>query len=399
MDAVKTLPRSVDRRNMPDNAGSAAERCLGLIAYGMHQRELGDTMRAARALAGALLVAQGLPKIPGQGEPLRALALYHLSRLELQRGPEHAEPARQMRDQAGGLLAPDHGCAQLPPPLVPLFQELMANVLVNLGEHSRAIPYCEASLQNLGDTESPAATAWTLWRAGKAHLNIGLRDHAAIPLRAAVKIYRTLAGDPRLTAILIDLGAALSKSAPAEAERCYEEAAEIHISKAQFESATSAWTNLGVMCTKQGRYAEALAYYEKALHVREHAPGTPAARIGILHNNIANVHRHMKNFDQAFRSVDRALALLEASAGHTLACAYGTRGLIFRDQGRDQEAVECFRKSSAEHRQQASPNLDTLSEELENEAAALTRLGREAEAAPPAPLPSLARAPSKKVPF
>lgn len=89
----------------------------------------------------------------------------------------------------------------------------------------------------------------------------------------------------------------------------------------------------------------------------------------------------MKNFDQAFRSVDRALALLEPSGGHTLACAYGTRGLIFRDRGCDEEAVEWFRKSSAEHRKQASPNLDTLSEELENEAAALTRLGRSAEGA------------------
>lgn len=265
---------------MPDNGGSDAQRCLGLIAYAMHQRELGDAIGAARALAGVLLAAQGLPKIPGQGEPLRALALYHLSRMKLQQGPEHAEQARQMRDQAGGFLAPDHGCAQLPPPLIPLFQELMANILVNLGEHRRAIPYCEAALQNLGDSESPPATGWTLWRAGKAYLNIGLRDHAAIPLRAAVTVYRTLAGDPRLAAVIIDLGAALSKSVPAEAERCYEEAAQIHISKAQIESATTAWMNLGVLCTKQGRYAEALAHYEKALHIREHAPALPPRASG-----------------------------------------------------------------------------------------------------------------------
>jgi hypothetical protein len=63
-----------------------------------------------------------------------------------------------------------------------------------------------------------------------------------------------------------------------------------------------------------------------------------------------------------------------------MACAYGTKGLIFRDQGRDEEAVAWFRKSSAEHEKQPSPNLATLSEELENEAAALDRLGRLEEA-------------------
>ena len=97
---------------MPENAGSAAEQCFSLIAYGVHQRELGDTTRATQALFGAALMAQRLPKIPGQGEPLRALALYHLSRLALQRAPEQAGQARHMRDQAAAFLAPDHGCAQ-----------------------------------------------------------------------------------------------------------------------------------------------------------------------------------------------------------------------------------------------------------------------------------------------
>jgi hypothetical protein len=54
--------------------------------------------------------------------------------------------------------------------------------------------------------------------------------------------------------------------------------------------------------------------------------------------------------------------------------------LIFRDWGRDEDAVKWFRKSSAEHQRQPSPNLETLSEELENEAAALERLDRRDEA-------------------
>jgi hypothetical protein len=89
----------------------------------------------------------------------------------------------------------------------------------------------------------------------------------------------------------------------------------------------------------------------------------------------------MGNFGPALDFVERARELLESTGGYPLACAYGTQGLIFRDSGRDREAVEWFRKSSAEHQKQPSPNLDTLSEELENEAAALERLGRLVEAA------------------
>lgn len=135
------------------------------------------------------------------------------------------------------------------------------------------------------------------------------------------------------------------------------------------------------MCTEQGRYSESLAHYEMALQVRENSPGTPPQRIGLVLNNIANVRRRMGAFEEALGSVDRAREFLEPVGGHSLACAYGTRGLIFRDWGRDEEAVEWFRKSSAEHEKQPSPNLETLSEELENEAAALERLGRWEEAA------------------
>jgi hypothetical protein len=55
--------------------------------------------------------------------------------------------------------------------------------------------------------------------------------------------------------------------------------------------------------------------------------------------------------------------------------------LILRDEGRDEEAVEWFRRASAEHENQPSPNLETVAQELEYEVEALQRLGRVEEAA------------------
>ena len=67
--------------------------------------------------------------------------------------------------------------------------------------------------------------------------------------------------------------------------------------------------------------------------------------------------------------------------GSHLASAYGTRGLIFRDEGRDAEAVDWLRMAYEEHQKQPSPNLKTIADDLEHEIAALKRLGRLEEAA------------------
>src|SRR5205085_5831015 len=62
--------------------------------------------------------------------------------------------------------------------------------------------------------------------------------------------------------------------------------------------------------------------------------------------------------------------------GRELAAAYGTRGLIFLDQGHDSEAVEWLRRSYEHQQTLPSPNLDTIAEDLIREITALQRLGR-----------------------
>ncbi len=59
-----------------------------------------------------------------------------------------------------------------------------------------------------------------------------------------------------------------------------------------------------------------------------------------------------------------------------MAHAYGTRGLIFLDQGRDSEAVEWLKKAYEHHQMLPSPKMDSIAEDLEREIAALKRLGR-----------------------
>jgi hypothetical protein len=87
----------------------------------------------------------------------------------------------------------------------------------------------------------------------------------------------------------------------------------------------------------------------------------------------------MGKFAEAFAAVSQAIALLQDKGGTELASAYGTRGLIFLDQGLDSEAVEWLRGAYEHHQTLPSPNFDSMAEDLNREIAALQRLGRAGE--------------------
>jgi tetratricopeptide (TPR) repeat protein len=348
------------------------EKCLALIARGSDALSGHSFTTAEASFRMAMMIAQSTP--PEQARDLLALALYYLSLLRQRQG--RLDESQELRAQAKSRLNENAVTMQLA-----IFQHLMASVLSNLGEYRRAIPFWEAVIQSEGEFEDPLVMADILWRAGECYSRTGLKDHAAIPLRAAVRFFRNQTADPRLPAVLVALGNALRKTVPAEAESCYQEAADLHVARGQMQSATPAWVNLGILCSEQGRHSESLEYNERVLRLREQSPGTPPGRIASVLNNIANCYRRMGRFAEAHTSVTRAIGLIEKDGGAELAAAYGTRGLIFRDQGLDHDAVEWLRNAYAEHQKLPSPNLNTVAEDFENEIAALKRSGRAEEAA------------------
>ena len=352
---------------MPPDPG---ERCLGLITQGAAAMQSGDLTKTELLLRMAAQEVRPMP--PGPAFDYALLVQCHVSVLRQRLG--QAEESRRLRESAMAML--DENQARMEQVR---FQDVMARVLMQLREYRRAIPFCERAIQRELESNDPIAVAGLLARAAQCYGLMGLMDHSAIPARAALKMLRDSPGDPRLPDVLVTLGNALRKIEPDEAESLYKEAAAFHEVKAHIESATTAWNNLGALCAEQGRYAEALAYYEKALSVREKIPSTPLARIGSLLNNIANCHRRMGNYAKAHELLDRAIQLLklESQSGVSgLASAYGTRGLVLRDEGRNAEAVEFFERSYAERKSSPSPNLELMREILEEEIAALNRLGR-----------------------
>jgi tetratricopeptide (TPR) repeat protein len=257
--------------------------------------------------------------------------------------------------------------------------DLAAETLMALGEHQRAIGWCNRAAE-LTQRNAKAAGG-RLWRAGRCYVRAGFREEAKTPLRAAIGILREKPGHPLLPHALMDLGGASLDSDPAGAETCYLEAAEIFTGAGHANQAATAWINLGLICSRGGRQDEALDWYEKVRAAREADPAATVAQKGNIHNNIASVWRRKGDFERARAEAERAIEILTPAGGPTLANAIGTMGEILRDEGRPQDALDWLWRAREMFERQPSPNRDQLVVKLENEAGVLEQLGRTDEAA------------------
>jgi tetratricopeptide (TPR) repeat protein len=301
-------------------------KVFAFLFQSIEAQHRGNFPAANKLIDIALRLMDGMPADEANG--FRALGLCSLTLLR--KKENRPDDATKVREEAMALV---DRVSNADPLGTKLFPELMSALLMDLHEYRRAIPFCERAIQQDLETNDPIEVANMLSREGHCYAYCGLRDQAAIPLRAALKILRNYPHEPSLPDVLIGLGNALRKSSPSEAEDLYKEAADIHVGKAHLESATAAWVNLGVLYAEQARNSEALGFYQKALEVREKSPGTSPIRVALLLNNIANCHRRSRNFEEALRLIDRAIEMLKSENTPKIASAYGSKGQILQDAG------------------------------------------------------------------
>ena len=353
------------------------EQCLTVLLRGANELRRGNIDAAGRIFSAVIEAAKTFPK--EQSYALLPIATANLSVLATKQG--NRERAAQLRTITLTTLD-----AIGTPPLHAGFLQLIADALLDLGEHRRAPFYYELCAQLVSDNGDALNTAIFLNRAGQCYCRAGLNDQAVIPLRAAIRIFRQHPGEPRMPEALLNLGNALRKTNPAEAEAAFKEAAEWYESRLQLEAAAPAWVNLGIVCSENGRHQEALDWYRKALEVRERSPRTPPVRLASVLNNMSNCHRRLGNFAEAHHDIDRAIQILEPADAtdqaitRLLASAYHSRALIFRDEQRDLEALTWFQQADATRQKLPSPSLEDTAVDLTELIAMLDRLSRTVEA-------------------
>jgi tetratricopeptide (TPR) repeat protein len=325
-----------------------------------------------RALASLVVAVQKLQAAPADQQPhLKPLVMLNMSWLNQKMKKE--KDAAKLREDALALLD------AIPEPLQSArYQFQLGEALERLGEWRRSIPVWEQALAQAGDDTEPQRISEMLRKMGAAYTRIGARDQAAVPLRSALRICHQLPGDPRLPVLLINLGNAVRKAEPAEAEACYREAAQIHEAAMKPLAASAPLANLALLYCDQGRFQEALALQQKVFHIREQNSKAPRSSLASVLNNIANTFRQMRQFKEAHAAIDRAIKHLSAE-DTLLSSAYGTRADIYEDAGDDKHAAEWHRKSCDERGRQPSPDLQELANNLEHAIACLTRLGKTKE--------------------
>lgn len=360
-------------------AAANLDDCLGIMLHALSECRTSHFDQAKRALAVALANSCRLPE--ECHAEFRTAFLYSTILVQARTAPQTV--TAEVRSKACTLLDQCQAseCSNL-------FAVLMFDLLMELGEPRRAIPFGERALAMAVKEKRHVSAGDRLWKMGICYARQGLRDHAEIAYRGAARIFRNENGDPRLPAVLLGLGNSIRKSSPAEAEALYKEAAAWWEAKGQLESATPAWSNLGIVCSDQQRFEEAIEYYERARQVRERSPGTPAVQVGRLYNNIASCYRKMERFADAHREIERAIQILtplgpqKPDDANALPSAWGTKGMILRDEGRHLESLEWFRRACAGFEQQPNPNSESVIDELEHEAEALRQLNRSDEVRP-----------------
>jgi tetratricopeptide (TPR) repeat protein len=349
-----------------------SEDCLQLLLRGANEMRRGNLAVADNLFSAVILAARALPK--EQAYAIFPIATADLSLLRSRQG-KTAEAAKLR------VLAITTVDVISQPPEHAGYLSLLADALLDLGEYRRAIPFYEAAAQRISNSGDSLNTAALLSRAGRCYMRAGLHAQAAVQLRASLDLFRQHSAYPHIPEVLINLGNALRKTAPAEAEAVYTEAATWYESRLQLESAAPAWVNLGILCSENNRHDEALAWYRKALAVREPSPRATPLNLASLYNNIANCYRRMGNIGEAHKQITRAIDILESAAPQGLqdrlvASAYHSRALIFGAEGRDLEALEWFRKADAYRQNLPNPSLEETATDLTELIAVLDRLRR-----------------------
>ena len=74
---------------------------------------------------------------------------------------------------------------------------------------------------------------------------------------------------------------------------------------------------LGNVCLWQGRYTNAIGYYQRALQIYENAFGVDHIKTADMINNLGSMYHSQGKYDEAIAQYERALRIYE-NANHTL---------------------------------------------------------------------------------
>ncbi|CAF1586057.1 unnamed protein product, partial [Adineta steineri] len=144
-----------------------------------------------------------------------------------------------------------------------------------------------------------------------------------------------------------------------EALTFYEKSLAIYqkIFPSNHRSLATSYNNIGEVHRNMGNYAKALSSHEKALDIRRQSLPPNDLHLAYSYNNIGNVHDNMGNYAKALSSYKKALEIRQQSLppNHPdVASSYNNIGNVHRNMGNYLKALS-FHEKAFEIRQQSLP--------------------------------------------
>ncbi|CAF1430855.1 unnamed protein product [Adineta steineri] len=145
------------------------------------------------------------------------------------------------------------------------------------------------------------------------------------------------------------------------------------------ENKAPLYHQLGVLKRSQGKYQEALTFYEKSLTIKQknHSDLAPS------YNNIGEVHRNMGNYPEALSYYEKAIEIWQQSLppNHSnLAMSYNNIALVHNSMGNYPEALLSHEKALKIRQQSLPPNHPDLATSYTNIGAVHYNMGNYPEA-------------------
>ncbi|CAF1411450.1 unnamed protein product [Adineta steineri] len=135
------------------------------------------------------------------------------------------------------------------------------------------------------------------------------------------------------------------------------------------KNSANIYNQLGLIKYDQGKYEEALTFYEKSLAIYQKTLSPNDPQLAVSYNNIGNVHQIMRNYPKALSSHDKALEIRQQSLppNHPhLAICYNNIGNVHNYMGNYPKALSYYEKTLEIDQQSLPSNHPNLASSYNN---------------------------------
>lgn len=215
------------------------------------------------------------------------------------------------------------------------------------GQYSQATAYCSRAAEACSEKVDVNSKGDVYSLLGAAYFRLGEFDKAADALHICYEIDSKGGDYDQLSSTLNNIASIfVAAGKPQEAEKYILEAIAANSLTDNLARRAVLFGTASEMYRGMGDEEQSLSYARRALEIERERGDS--AKIGVRLSQVANAELGLSRIDDAQRSLEEAMPLLEASGNkHSLGICMNQMGDILASRGKDSEAAEYYREAAA----------------------------------------------------